>query len=447
MTRFSKMIAMLAGTASLAGLAATGADAQRRNREAPAAEAAAPQASRAFVAAYQPIQPLLSAQNWTGADALLPAIKAAATSDYERYLASRAELSIALGLNDNARQIATIGAIVDSPAMPVAEQARLLTLGAQLAYNADDYAVAAARAKRALAAGATADNLTLMVVDANIRANQLDVALTEGRAIIAAAQANGGKAPEQVYAILARALQEADRNDELMDMLVARVAAYPTADNIRTSSLIYIQNSPEDRGTTIDVLRLMAAADAMTDRRYYVEYASSLAEDALPNEALQAIAAGRAAGLISAKPAGADRNTALCGADVNFCEIEQTANANLAEDRASLAGGERRAAAAAEARLATRVADAYLSYGDYPKAEELYTLALTKSGADAGLINTRLGITRYRAGNLTGALEAFGRVEGVRTGAARLWTAFIQSKTSPAAAPPASPATPAPTAG
>lgn len=422
MTKVAKIMFALAATSSIVALGATSADAQRRNRnqEAPAPPAG-PTVSRPYSVAYQPLQTAIAASNWAAADAALAAVKAAAVSEYEKFITAQAEFRIAVGLQDTARQAVAVTAMIDSNGVPAADAARIYVAGGQQAYNSGNYALAAQRVKRAIELGSTTDGLPTLLLDSYFRGGQIDEGLAEGRGQIAAAQAAGRKAPETVYSLMARVLQEADRNEELLDVLVQRADAYPTSQNFRTASLIYLQVSPDDRGLSIDVLRLMSAADAMNDRRFYVEYVASLAEDALPNEALEAIAAGRAANLI---PAG----------DATFGEIETTARANLNEDRASLPGGERRAAASPEARLATRIADAYLSYGNYAKAEELYVAALGKTGADAGLINTRLGITRYRAGNLAAALETFGQVQGSRTTAGRLWSALVRSK-APAAAP------------
>lgn len=435
MTKVAHLMVALATAGSVIALGATSADAQRRNRNQEAAPAApaTPTVSRPFSVAYQPLQTAMAASDWAAADTALTALKAVAVSEYEKFVAAQSEFRIAVGLQDTARQSVAVTAMIDSNGAPAADAARIYVAGGQQAYNAQNYTVAAQRVKRAIELGSTTEGLPTLLVDSYFRAGQIDQGLAEARGQITAAQTAGRKAPEQVYSLMARELQTADRNPELLEVLIERTDAYPTPANFRTASLIYLQNAPEDRGLSIDVLRLMSAADAMTERRFYVEYVSSLAEDALPNEALEAIAAGRAANLI---PAG----------DTTFGEIETTARANLSEDRASLTGGERRAAASPEARLSTRIADAYLSYGNFAKAEELYIAALGKTGADTGQINTRLGITRYRAGNMAGALEAFGQVEGTRAQTARLWSALIRSKTAsaaPAAAPAATP-TPAP---
>lgn len=441
-----KNIAKLATAAvsiSALALVATSADAQsRRNRDrAPAAEApATPQVSREFAAAYTPLQTQLSASAWAAADPLLPAAQATAVSPYEKYLVARADYLIATGLNNQPRRATAATAMIDSNGITPSEQRSIYALGSQLAYGADDYAAAAVRAKRALELGSTEDNIKVIAVDALVRSGQLDPAITEARALIASAQAAGGRVPELVYTQLAAGLQEAGRDADVLDWLTQRYQAYPTAVNLRNNALIFLNTLPSgmnealERGIGIDTLRLMSAAGAMSERRFYVEYVSSVAEDALPNEVLTAIAAGRAANLIPAR-----------GGDSTFDELERTATDNVGEDRTSLPGSEARAQRDANARLATRVANAYYSYDNFAKAEELLVLALTKPEADADLINLRLGQTRFKQGNVAGALDALAQVQGIRAPLAKLWAAYIAS-TVPAAPVPAaaSPAQPMP---
>lgn len=446
-------LALAAGSLSVLALAATSADAQRRNRdrEQQAEQPATPPVSRAFATAYQPLQAQLSASAWAAADPLLAPVQAIAVSPYEKYLAARADYLIATGLNNTSRRAAAATAMIDSNGITPTEQRTIYAVAAQLAYGQDQYGVAATRAKRALELGSTDDNIKIIAVDALVRSGQLDAAVADARAMIAAAQATNGRVPELIFTQLAAGFQEAGRDAEVLEWLTLRYQAYPTAANLRNNALIYLNNLPanieEDvqRGISIDTLRLMALAGAMNERRFYVEYVSSLAQEALPNEALAAIEAGRSANLISAAPAGAATDATLCGNDRNFCEIEQNARDNIGEDRTSLGTSEARARTNPGSRLASRVAHSYYTYGNFAKAEELLTVALTKPDADADLLNLRLGQARLRQDNVAGALEALAQVQGIRAPLAKLWAAYIQAQSpAPAAAAPA--AAPAPTA-
>lgn len=428
MAKLATFVSGLAMAAAIGAVVATPADAQRRNRgEAAAAAAPAsgnPQVSRPFATAYQPVNTAVAASNWAAADAALPALAAAATIPYEKYLAAQMDFRIAVGLANASRQLAAVEAMIASTGAPAADLTRLYVAAGQLAYNADDYAKAATYTRQGIDAGSTTEGLATLELDALLRSGQLDKGLTTARAQIAAAKAAGGRAPDAIYGLVARALVEADRTAEFMEITVLRAGDYPTAANFRTAALAFLQNTPEDRGKTLDIMRLLTAADAMSDRRYYLEYVGNLVEDGLPNEALTSIAAGRAANLIPAN-------------DATFNEIEGSQRPKLAEDRSSLPGTEGRAMTNASSRLAMRAGDAYLSYDNFAKAEELYMVALTKSDADADLANTHIGIARVRGGNNAGALEAFAKVTGDRAPIARMWEALVRSRMQPAAAAPA----------
>ena len=409
----------------------------RRNREATPAPTANPAVSRAFGAAYAPLNTATTARDWPTSETALTALKAAAVSPYELYLTSQMEFRIASGMENRPRQLTAVVGMIESNGAPATDATRILVAGGQLAYNAEQYASAAAYIERAIAAGAatTTEGLPLLRLDSLLRSNQLDAAVAYFGGLDAASAAD-----DRMYGITARGLQEAGRESELTALLIRRVGLFPTHLNIRASILSYLQNAPEDRGQTIDLMRLMYRSGAMNDRRYYLEYISNLVEDGLPAESIAIIAAGRSANLI---PAG----------DATFREIESGQRDKLTDDRASLPTTERRAAAAADGRLARLAGDAYLGYENYTKAEEMYQLALTKSPSDSDLINTRIGITRFTAGNYAGAGQAFALVTGARGSIARMWEGLVRGRiaeAAAAAAPPATPvapATPTPPAG
>ena len=424
-----------AAAVTLTGMASGAAAQERRNRDRGNQAAAQPAISRAFAQAYAPVNEAITASNADAADAALPALRAAAQSPYEQYITAQTDLRIAGLRNDNARQRAAIVLMSDSPALPAADAPRVHLAAGQLAYNARDYADAAARFERARAAGSTEANIDLLRVDALIRAGQVDQGLAITRGLIEQARAGNGTVSEALISSTARALQEANRTPEMLDLLATRAHFYPTPANFKQLGIIFLQNAPDNRGMTLDVLRGMSAAGAMDDRRFYLEHAQDAAEEGLPGEAVAVIQAARAAGLAQAS-------------DRSFNEIYTLQQAKVAEDRASLAASARRAATVADARLATLTGDAYLSYGENQQALAMYELAKTKTGADMDLLNTHIGIAHFRSGNLTAADAAFAAVRGQRLTIANLWRALIASRQRPAAAPaattaPTPPAAPA----
>jgi Flp pilus assembly protein TadD len=72
--------------------------------------------------------------------------------------------------------------------------------------------------------------------------------------------------------------------------------------------------------------------------------------------------------------------------------------------------------------------DAYLGYGEWAKAAELYRAALTKSGVDASLTNLRLGIALARSGDKAGATAAFNAVTGTRADIAKYWLLYLATR-------------------
>lgn len=436
MRKVAKLVAALTMTASMAALVTTSADAQRRNRG-EAAAPATPTVSRAFAVAYNPVNTAITAQDWATADTALVALKAAATTPYEQFLAAQTEFRIASGTRNSARQLTALDAMIDSNGAPEADRPRLLVAGGQLAYNAQDFAKAVSRLDQAVALGNATTEVQTLRIDAMFRAGQIEQGLAAGRALIDAERAAGRAVPETLFGLMARSLQEADRDAELSNLLIERLEAYPSAFNYRTAALVYLRTVPaEDRNLNIDTLRMVLASDAANDRRIYLEHVQNLAEEGLPYEVMQVISAARSSGAVPAT-------------DATFNGIADTQEPKLAEDRSSLPGLERRAMASPEARLATVAGDANLGYHNNARAEELYTAAMGKTGANADLINTRIGIARFQAGNFAGAVEAFGRVTTpLRLPLARMWTILARSRMAPAApapaeAPAAAPAAPA----
>ena len=77
-------------------------------------------------------------------------------------------------------------------------------------------------------------------------------------------------------------------------------------------------------------------------------------------------------------------------------------------------------------------ADTLLSYDMDDKAAELYQLALAKPGADASLINLRLGMALAKAGRGPEAEAVLAKVDGPRKPIAQLWTLVAKGKVVPA---------------
>jgi hypothetical protein len=166
----------------------------------------------------------------------------------------------------------------------------------------------------------------------------------------------------------------------------------------------------------LDLMRLMARTGAMKDRSDYIEYIQNADPRRLPGETLKIAEAGVASG-------------ALKSNDGFVADVLTQARARVAADRASLPNLERDArAGSASGATVIGAADAFLSYDQPAKAEELYKIALTKAGVDTARALTRLGIAQLDQGKYAEAQATFARVEGPRKPLAQMWAAFAAQK-------------------
>jgi len=118
-----------------------------------------------------------------------------------------------------------------------------------------------------------------------------------------------------------------------------------------------------------------------------------------PNEGVDVLNEGIAAGKLN--PASSQ----------NTREILALSKPKVAADKASIPGAVT-AANGPKGTFKSVITTGDLVYGfkDYAKAADLYKLALTKPGADAGQGNFRLGLALAQAGDKPGAKAAFNAV-------------------------------------
>lgn len=107
------------------------------------------------------------------------------------------------------------------------------------------------------------------------------------------------------------------------------------------------------------------------------------------------------------------------------------AKGRIAADKASLPALDREARAGKDGRSALAMADAYLSYDDAAKAEEMYKMALEKGNVDKDRALTRLGIAQVDQDKFEEAKASFAQVGGARASLARLWSAFATTQARP----------------
>lgn len=397
-------------------LAASPALAQKKKEE-----EAGPQIklSEPFRKAAAEVETLLKAKDWAGAQPKLAGLDSLAQSDGEKYYAAVFRLQVASGLNDIPGTMTAIDTLLVNPNTPPADIGRYSFFRGNYAYQQKKYPEAIAHLTKARQLGyvPSGTNLDLRIAQAQLDGGQIPAGVASIDAAIKAEEAAGRKAPEAWYKVVVSKLYNSGDKAGAATWLNRQLAVYPTADAWRSSLLIYL-GQLEDKGVTLDadqkldVLRLMRASKAMGGESDYLQYADVAQRRGLPGEVKSVIDEGRAAGKVTKTNAA----------------INQLYTTASAQEKAEvpLANEEKRAAGAAKGDVAMQTGDAYLGTRNYPKAVEMYRLALQKGSVDTNVVNTRLGIALALAGQKAEAKTAFGAVTGTPRGEiAKFWTTWL----------------------
>lgn len=405
----SRTFLALSLTASVA-LGASAADAQR-SRGNQQQQQQGGQLSREENAALQPVQAAVQAQNWEAANTALQAAQASIQSPYGRYVVGQFQLQIGIGTNNQQIQSQAVDTMLASGGAPAERVNALLDAQVAFAIQAQNYAVAETGLTRLLEGDPNNVERISTLGQVKLRLNKNDEAAALFRRALELSTANGQTAPEDVYRRALATVYQARQAGPAIDLARQLATAYPTRRNWRDALTIYRELGGIDGGMELDVRRLMRAAGALTSEADYVEYAEAVNRAGLPGEVKAVL------------DEGVSRNVLRAGGPQS--QLLANASEAVAGDRAGLAGQRAAAMAAPEARRVVSLADAYASYGQDAEAIELYRAALQKTGADADLINIRLGAALFRAGQRAEAETAFRAVTGQRQQLANFWLAFL----------------------
>lgn len=402
-------IALMVSGAALAPTAATAA-AQAAPAAAPRKIAISKQATKSIIE----LQTAVTAKDYAKVPALVAAANAQAKNADDKYMIASLQLRAAAAQNDNAAIGTAIEAMVASGAAQPSELGSLyLNLG-KIRFQQKNFPAASQAFDQLLKIDPTNGEATILQAETLAAQNQAGPAVEMFRKAIAAKAASGQTVEESWYK---RAVALAYNNKLPAATALSRdwVKAYPTPTNWRDSLRIYQQSSGLDDSDLIDVMRLARATKALAGESDYFRYANALMLKGFPGEAKAVMDEGFASGSIKKT-------------SPTFAGLYAKATANAVGDRAGLAAAAKTALAAPTARQAMVNADAYLGYGDYAKAAELYRAALTKSGVDKDTANLRLGIALAGAGDKAGATAALNAVSGAKAETARYWLLYLGTK-------------------
>jgi tetratricopeptide (TPR) repeat protein len=304
-----------------------------------------------------------------------------------------------------------------------ANAGQLYAVQSQIAFQAKDYAKASASATEALKAGSTEPNLVPIQVTSLSNQGQILPALNTLNESIDRATAAGQPVPAEWFqrglaiGYTSKATADAAAISEATSAITRKwVAAYPTKQNWNDALITYLSQYKPPVDVQVDTFRLMRAVGALMSDGQYREYAADIYLR-FPGETVAVLEEGGQKGVVN-----------LTGKN-DATDLLAIVKPKVAGDKASLAASDKTARTAADGRSALTTADAYVGYGMYAQAIDLYKVALTK-GADAGTVNLHMGWALAMSGDAAGAKAAFQAVTGTRKPLADFWVVHLDHPTA-----------------
>ncbi len=352
--------------------------------------------------------------------------KAAIVTDDDKFMVGTIGYQIYGKNKDNALLSESIELMISSGKAPPATLPKLYFARGQIEYNARDYAKAAADFQAAQTAGSTDPDVVPLTVEATALSGQTLQALNTLNAAIAKQTAAGQPVPPEWFqrGISIGYRPKGNPTDlpaihaATLELSKQWVAADPQQRNWSAALQIYEEQYKADTETRLDVLRLLRAANALQGDTDYREYADDVYLR-FPNEAMQVLQEGNSKGIVNLTAKG------------DAADVMGIVKGKVAGDKASLPAGDKAARSAASGKAALSTADAYVGYGEYAKAIDLYKVALAKGGVDAGVVNLHMGWAQALSGDTAGAKTSFAAVTGTRKPIADFWLIHLDHPTVP----------------
>jgi len=372
--------------------------------------------SRGFNRVYQPVAAIANAEtgDFAAARAQLAGVQAAVENADDRFLAGNVTYVLGLKLNDQPLQQQGMELMLASGKATAAAAAEMNYFLGEWAYEAQNWARARQYLQAARSAGYTDGNADGLIAESYFREGQVAQGLSYLDGLIGQLVAAGQPAPEAWLRRGQAVAVQAGDAAEAANWSARLAAAYPTAENWRRAMTVVEQMQTPDPGAYLDLLRLMTLTNALNDRERFARYLDAIDPRIMATEAGRVLAAARTAG-------------ALSESDPDYARIKAIVDERAPGEPADAANYAAEAASAANARPAVNAADLYLALEDFAKAEEMFQLALTKSGVDRDAVLTRLGMAQVRQGKYAEAKASFAQVSGTRAAVARLWSAYVDS--------------------
>ena len=419
-----KMVSKMALAIALGGMAiAAPAFAKKEDKAAaaPAAEKATPAVQKAAFDA----QKAADAGDIPTALTNYNTAKAAMVNNTDKFMVGRVGYQIYQKNKDDALFSEVVDLMLASGEASVDAQKQLYFAQGQIAYNKKDYAKALAAFQGAEKAGSTDPDLVPLIVESMAQQGQTLQALQTLNDEATKHAAAGQVVPPEWYqrgvSIGYKNKNPADQaaiNQLTLELCLKWVASAPQPQYWNGALEVYAQQFKLDNEGRLEMLRMLRAAGALEGGDDYREYADDVYLR-FPNEAMTVLQEGAAKGKVT-----------LTGKN-DAADVMGIVKGKVAADKASLPGADKASRAAASGKAALSTADAYVGYGQYPQAVDLYKVALAKGGVDAGTVNLHMGWALALSGDTAGAKTAFQAVTGARKPIADFWLVHLDHPTVP----------------
>lgn len=411
-------------------VATTAAVAKEKEQKAPKASY-----SKEFVAAAAPIQKTINALEeakkkgatadqqkalLATAPAEIAAAEAAIKTEMDRFAAGQFAVNAGGPLNDMAMRQRGMKNMLDSGMVPAANVTDYQFYLGNFAYSNKDFTTAVAALTPVVQANYKDDTAAELLADSYSQQGQNAQALEALKAAVAARKAAGAAVPEGWFKRANLIAYKNKMGPQAIEWSTMMVESNPTPLNWLGAGQLVREFGQFTNQESLDLGRLLLRSGGLQNdpkyvEREYVEYIEAADPRRLPGEVLKVADMGVKAGVLKAN-------------DAFVTDAMGQAKGRIAADKASLPALDRDARAGKDGKSAMAMADAYLSYDEPAKAEEMYKMAIEKGGIDKDRALTRLGIAQVDQDKFADAKASFAQVTGVRASLARLWSAFATTQ-------------------
>lgn len=423
----------LIGKTAMALVLATGAlsvgatAAVAKEKEQKAAKAVnSPEFIKVAQTLQKPVGDATTAKDKAAAAALVPQLAAAEgviKTPLDRIIFGQWQQQIGGLVGDGALQQKGLQNMLDSGQLDAEKTALVGYYLGMTAYQNKDFATTTKVLGPLVAANYNDDSAAEVLADSYSQLGQNPQALDALKGAVAARKAANGAVPDAWFKRANLIAYKNRLGPQAIEWSTLMVENDPTPINWLGAGQLVREFGTFTNQESLDLGRLLLRSGGFQNdpkyvEREYVEYIESADPRRLPGEVLKVADMGVKAGVLKAN-------------DPFVLDAMTQAKSRIAPDKASLPALDREARAGKDGKSALAMADAYLSYDEAAKAEEMYKMAIEKGGIDKDRALTRLGIAQIDLDKFEDAKSSFAQVGGVRAPLARLWSAFAATQARP----------------